>query len=389
MAGKIELQKGNKQPRVLPKRQGSETGARDSAIEPGELELQSRLEAGEPESGQAFMPLGTAAAIALQGTVGNRAAQRLMRKPQALNEGADTAQAASMDQVFRYVEYNEEVEGGRFTDPEQASGTLPFNETGWDGDEILRSFSQLNTAVAHNDNVRCVEAAFLASMMLRGPGAVREMIENYLARYRLGLSQASTPEDIKRWYRRSIVNMEPLPGKIDDKTLEYEDLSTLMTEMYSVYGQGSGGTFEGPESNMMRREGYTVTGIHKAHATQAETAAEAQALAPGESLACAVDVHRAGTGELNHRITIGRKPGEGGTLYLYDPWPVIGDQMVDTDENLDAIAFYFTNVDSTTEDTGEETETGEPETMTIETTTARNFEIDLKYSPPAEATEGA
>ena len=386
MVNKIELPAGKKQPKT-PSKQVVSQAMQNAAMEPGELELQARLDGSGLEASQAFLPIGTAAALALQGKVGNRAAQRLMRKPQKPAEGP--SQAAPENQVFRYVEYNEEVEGGRFTDPEQASGALPFNETGWDGDEILRSFSQLNTGVAHNDNVRCVEAAFLASMILRGPGAIREMIENYLSRYRLGLSQASTPEDIKRWYRRSIVNMEPLPGKIDSKSMEYEDLSTLMTEMYSVYGQGSGGTFEGPEANMMRREGYTVTTIHTAHATQEQAAAQAQALAPGESLACSVDVHRAGTGELNHRITIGRKPGEGGTLYLYDPWPVIGDQMVDTDENLDAVSFYFTNVDTTTEDTGEDTESGQPATITVETITARNFEIDLKYSPPAAQTEGA
>jgi hypothetical protein len=386
MTGKIELQTGRKQTKSPPKRVGSEIDTKDSSREQGHLELQSQMEG--PEGSQPFMPIGTAAAIALQGTVGNRAAQRLMRRPQTRVEAP--SQAAPENQVFRYVEYNEEVDGGRFTDPEQASGTLPFNEAGWDGDEILRSFSQLNTAVAHNDNVRCVEAAFLASMILRGPGALREMIENYLARYRLGLTQASTPEDIKRWYRRSLVNMEPLPAKIDSKTMEYEDLSTLMTEMYSVYGSGAGqGTEEGPETNMMRREGYTVTAIHLGNVNQEQAAAAAQALAPGESLACAVDVHRAGTGAFNHRITLGRKPGEGGTLYLYDPWPVIGDQMVDTDENLDAINFYFTNVDTETSETGETTETGEAATMTTETITARNFRIDLKYTPPAAQTEGA
>jgi hypothetical protein len=387
MVGKVELQTGKKQPKSPLKRVIPVVSTKDSAKDE-DRELQSRLGDG-PGGSQAFLPIGTAAALALQGTVGNRAAQRLMRKPPRQGEGPGSSQAAPEDQVFRYVEYNEEVEGGRFTDPEQASGTLPFNEAGWDGEEIGRSFSQLNTGVAHNDNVRCVEAAFLGSMILRGPGAVREMIENYLGRYRLGLSQASTPEDIKRWYRRSLRNLEPLPAKIDGKTMEYEDLSSLMTEMYSVYGEGAGGTTEGPEANMMRREGYTVTAVHKAHVTQEQAVAEAQALAPGESLACSVDVHRAGTAEVNHRITLGRKPGEGGGLYLYDPWPVAGDQMLDTDENLDAISFYFTNVDVDTGETGEETQEGEPATYTMETINARNFGIDLKYSPPAEQTEGA
>ena len=328
--------------------------------------------------------INSSTAFALHKAIGNRAIQRLIQ-----DQNSETRLAPSMgNQIFRYVEYNDETIGGRFTDPEQASGTLPFDETGWDGAEIGRNLSQLDTAVAKNDNVRCVETAFLVSMVQRGPGAVREMIENYLGRCRLGLSQASTPEDIKHWYQRSLRNLEPLPEKIDNQTLPYDDLSTMLTEMYKVYGSGSGGTEEGVESNMMRREGYRVASVGKTDVTQEQAAAEAQALLPGESLACSVECSRAGTDPVNHRITLGRYPDEGGSLYLYDPWPVIGDQMVDVDEDLDLVDFYFTNVDSETTEVGENSDNEGGAMMTVETIIARHFDVDLKYSPPAEQTEG-
>ncbi len=272
----------------------------------------------------------------LQGAIGNRAMARLLAMPAG--------------RVSRLVEYNDQVVGGRFTDPEQAAGILPFNDKGWDGLEIARKLSQLDTAVSSDDSVRCDETSFLVALVQRGPDAVRSMVENYLGRYRVGLARAGTPERIKRWYRRAVRNLAPLLAKFDAKTLTYGDLSTIMTEMFRVYGETSTdasgaqdkGTFTNVEQNMAAREGYKVSAINQDKVTREQAAALAKALQPGEFLSCMVECSRQGTQQVNHYVQIGRHPGLG-KLYFYDPWPVRGDQMLLCDDDLTQVEHYFTN----------------------------------------------
>jgi hypothetical protein len=378
------------------------------------------LETAEIRQGLSMPPIDTPLrqlqpeqVLELQRQVGNQALQRSM------------ARDADPSRVMRAVEYNEEVEGGRFTDPELASGTLPFTADGWDGRAIGRSLSQLNPAAPASDAVRCVQTSFLVALAQRGPGAVNEMIANYLRRYRAGLRQASTPARIRRWYQRSIRNLSPIPAKIDGKTATYEDLSTLLREMYDVYGTAPGGTGLRAEVSMMRREGYTAQMLNLANVTQAQAAAQAASLQPGEFLSCGVEASRLGTGPVNHAVHIGAYP-DNGNLYFYDPWPVTGNQLIDLDANLNAMSHYFLNqpgdtaerpaAETITFEEGmtitatpgetEATETeAEAETGTAEETAAptgeagaagaapelegppapRTFSIDAKFSPPAAA----
>jgi hypothetical protein len=295
-------------------------------------------------------------------------------------------QALPPGRVARLVPYNVETTEGRRTDPEQASGVLPFAEGGWDGAAIGRALTQLSPVAPRNADQRCIETSFLVALVQQGPGAVRNMIENYLSRYRLGLSQAATPERIKRWYRRSIRNLSPLLGRIDDQTLSYEDLSTLLTEMYDVYGIPEGGTPRVVEESMLRREGYQAQRLNLINVTQDQAAAEAQALLPGEFLSCAVEATREGTGMVDHTIQIGRHPVTG-NLYLYDPWPVAGDQMIECSEDLSEIQHYFLNpaeAEEGTEEAGGEGEEEAEEGATFEMFTPRTFVIRDKYSPPPE-----
>jgi len=277
----------------------------------------------------------------------------------------------------RLVDYNETVTDGRFTDPEQAAGLLPFIEDGWDGMQIARNLSQLSPGTDPDDNVRCAQTSFLAALVLQGPTALHGMLENYLGRYRHGLRQLTTPERIKRWYRRAIRHLRPLLAKIEDQSLSYEDLSTILSEMYDVYGDPSGTTFLDPALNMVRREGYDVTEMSMEGITQEEAAAEAQNLEPGEFLWCHVEASKGGTGEGNHWIHIGRDPNEGG-LYLYDPWPMSGDQLVQCNESLSEIEHYFQNP---LEDESEAEDEAEDD---IEFFELRTFNIYGKLAPQSE-----
>jgi hypothetical protein len=370
-------------------------------------------ESAEVEGGLSMPPVDAPLAqlrpgqvLDLQRRVGNQALQRRV------------ARAAEAALVMRAVDYNEEMTGGRFTDPELATGTLPFTDDGWDARAIGRALSQLNPAAPTTDSVRCVQTSFLVALAQRGPGAVNEMIGNYLRRYRAGLRQTSTPANIRRWYQRSIRNLSPIPARIDGKTATYDDLSTLLREMYDVYGTAPGGTGLNAEVSMLRREGYTAQRMNMPSVTQAQAAAQAATLQPGEFLSCGVNVSRLGTGPVNHAVHIGAYP-DNGNLYFYDPWPVVGNQLIEVDSTLNAISHYFLN------QPGDTAETPATETVTFEegdTITAtpgeaeaggteaeapaeaeaeapaeaaapelmgppapRTFSIDAKYSPPAPA----
>jgi hypothetical protein len=279
--------------------------------------------------------------------------------------------AMSPETLMRRVEY--EMGGTRRipTDPELAEGVLPFTEEGdWDGPAITRRHTQLYPTAPRPREWRCVETAFLMAVVLRGPAALRGVIEGYISRYREAIGRRSTPARIRRWYEGSIATLEPLMGKLDDHTMTYEDLSTVQTELYRVYGSGpTGGTGVAAENRMFRREGYTVHSVARHNLTRERAARFAAALAPGEILSCGVDASSPrGVGPVTHAIHIGRRPD--GQLYLYDPWPIRGDQMVECGEDLAEIEHYFVNVRMR---------------RGRERRERRTFSIYTRFTPPAEA----
>jgi hypothetical protein len=285
--------------------------------------------------------------------------------------------------LFRLVDY-QEVEGGRWTDPEAAGGVLPFTERGWNGEEIASRLTQLGEPSSPNDDVRCVESAFLVTLVLRGPEAVGDMIRNFLRRYRVGLRRAATPPRIQQWYRRSLRNLTPLLARINNQTLTYQDLSTVLREMYYVYGEAHEGTRGRPHINMLRREGYSETLIGIREVDQIQAATHASGLQRGEVLWCSVHHSSEGTGEADHNIYIGRLPDRD-QLYLYDSAPIRGDQMVLCNESLDEIHHYFYNpVEEEGGAEGGEDEGG----PTFEMFSGRTFNIVSKFSPPGEGEGG-
>jgi hypothetical protein len=332
-------------------------------------------------------PLEPKDILAVQQIAGNRTVQRLVAGQSGESADDDRAkrkieQTASGQELYRLVDY-EEVEGGRWTDPEAARGVLPFTEGGWNGEEIASRLTQLGEARSPFDDVRCVETAFLVTLALRGPGAVRDMISNYLRRYRVGLSQTTTPPRIQQWYRRSIRNLTPLLARIDNQTLTYQDMSTILREMYSVYGESHEGTRGRPHINMLRREGYTETLIGLREADQIQTATHASGLQRGEVLWCSVHHSREGTGGADHNIYIGRLPDRD-QLYLYDSAPIRGSQMVLCNNDLDEIQHYFSNpVEEEGEAEGEEAEGPD-----FEMFAGRTFNLIARFSPPGESEGG-
>ena len=275
--------------------------------------------------------------------------------------------------IQREVNYNVQDDNGSHRDPEEMAGVLEFTDDGWDSIAIGQRVSQINSATPHFDESRCVEASFLVGLIQRGPDAVRGMIENYLARYRQGLRRDSTPENIKRWYRHSIRLLSPMLERIDNQTLTYTDVAVIMQEMYDVYGEGDLGTRWSVGNNMAAREGYTVTVVDTDIFIIDDAATMAQALEPGEMLSCRVEADSGGSGDYDHAIHIGRHP-ETNQLYLYDPWPVAGDQMIIVSDDLHEVDHYFSNHGTYTN----------PDGTTEPTEEMRTFNVYARLTPPQD-----
>ena len=190
--------------------------------------------------------------------------------------------------------------------------------------------------------MRCVETSLLVSVIQDGPQGLTDMIQRYLVRYRAGVKDPATAATTKTWYQRSIRILSRYSTEdFTKQTLTYEDLSVMLKEMYDIYGSGGAGTTVGAEVNVLRREGYTVTKIFK-NVGRTGAAAEVKALGLGEILDCGVNVTKKGVGAIDHAVTIGRR--QDNTVYLYDPWPVKGSQMIELSDDLNEADHYFVNL---------------------------------------------
>ena len=308
----------------------------------------------------------SAYALGLQRSVGNRATSAILR--QSLRERDPDRmppEAASFSQsaVSRpHPAYNAGVRHGRDADPEQPRGRLPFTAGGWNGQEISRRMGQLSMASTRTDAVSCVEASFLSELVVRGPDAVRSSIHGYVARYREQMTSGASRSLLRR-LTRSVAVLESVVQSLDSQSMSYEQLATLQRHMYTVHGSGAhgSGTGDAAETTMAGHEGYTRVALNLTNVTQAQAAAQAALLTPGQFLSCGVDASDRGTGNVGHAIHIRRD--RDGSLHLYDPWPRRGSQDTLLGADLAEMSEYFVG-------------------RNRRGTVARTFEIIARFSPP-------
>ena len=262
--------------------------------------------------------------------------------------------------------YNPVMAGGRIVDPEMPHGILPFTPpAGWDGEQIARHLSQISTAVDDTADVQCVEVSFLAGLVLRGPGAVRDSIAFYLQVYRTLLGSRAIDPQLRRRATYGTVHLESALQSLESKTMTYADLAQLTTAMFTVTAESTPttGTSAQEASVLATNEGYASEDMDMTRASRASVASLAAALRPGQHLACGIDNREPGTGEPNHAVRIGRTPQ--GRLYFYDPWPRRGSQYIPLGPDLAEIADYFTTTTN-----GEQV--------------ARRFDVSARWTPPPD-----
>lgn len=309
--------------------------------------------------------------LTLQQQVGNQATLRQLHREDALQ---------------RAVDYNAELnQEGRDIDPELATGVLPFTETGWDGRLIGRKLSQLNPLAPPSDYVRCAQTAFLVTLVQRGPEAVLAMIENYRARYAEKLRSPRTRAPMRALYTQGLETLASIAERIAGKTATYDDLSALQQAMFEEFvgskGAAAGGSTVEDVRKMVEAEGYTAHTLNLVDIDQPRAAQQAAQLKPGEFLSCAVDNTPMGIYVYNHNIQIGAYPDTGG-LYLYDPAPIRGDQLIDLDASLSAMQHYFTN-------TPEQIQAELAETGGLVVTARSPSQSTGEAAPPTESDQAA
>ena len=231
---------------------------------------------------------------------------------------------------------------------------LPYSEDGstWDANEILRNWSQFdNDSTTDTDAVRCASNAALAMAIMNGPAAVASFAERASGMVELKMNDESAPPDVRAemalgsafllafvmaglahsWTYGSLSRLAHLAKlatsfsgreRNKSKDLDAGDLASLAGRKQPVNRQmPTRSAFEqGPLQQLRRRPGFALmvhvdTGERKR--TQTDTP------------------FKANQEQGNHYVTVGSTRDPSPRIYLYDPLPRVGAQLIYEDTNPD------------------------------------------------------
>ncbi len=252
----------------------------------------------------------------------------------------------------RDLDYNPTTNAaGEKRNPEQTDGAIPFTGAlSWDGSVVLAEMTQIDDdPLTLTDNKRCAAASTLAVHIQGGPMSVARV-----ATATFGHMTAQTflswlngmPDNIKTNMEALRSVIAAIPAKIVAHTLTYRDLRRLAHCMKILVDWN-------PNSGTNRSEYENLTGIgnaFNAYVGQTYTGwASAQTLAgilrliPRASCILSVSTGSVENGNTNHAVTFGND----GDIYLYDPWPRTGSQIMHLGSDQADIKEYFEHPDGT------------------------------------------
>jgi hypothetical protein len=162
------------------------------------------------------------------------------------------------------------------------SQPLPFKGSdAWDAQTILTNLGQYDVnAATDSDALRCVQAAALASRIVRGPAAVQGLLGSVVLEGMLGTSMGARQ-------RTAIAVLRYVKGRIASAQATYDDLSWAQEAMHDLFYDDVSGT---PLKDIVQRVAstmdfsFTVTSSATWLATPEAVIAAAGALKPGEQL---------------------------------------------------------------------------------------------------------
>jgi hypothetical protein len=258
-----------------------------------------------------------------------------------------------------HLGYRTTTENGQTRDPEQKDGGLPYiSGGGWNANEILTHITQVDDdAQTINDGKRCAAVSTLAVHIQGGPASVLRVANAVLVNLASSaimsfLSSAS--EQVKQYYQDMSLALVPIIGRLSDNTATYRDLRRVSDAMkIAVDADPNSGTgaseypkLAGLGGGINDYVGQDYSGLDEANtlASLLGTLGSSDLL-PNIYAILAVGTNDSRPDRTNHAVNLGIDSS--GKVYLYDPWPRDGKQIMMWASDAALIKPYFENSEST------------------------------------------
>jgi hypothetical protein len=234
------------------------------------------------------------------------------------------------------LDYETDPDPNATGDPEERRGGLPFTERGWNAEEILSHLTQIDSqASTETDLHRCGAASVLAIHIQAGPDATARTAERTHASFSAWIQANQAQWDDATRARRETARaaVGAVAGRIRRRSAGYGDLQQLANAIKLVAPSGTGPTVNedfdtyrelGGGGQGSRRLRAFVGGSHTG-VRRVRSLAEALGRERNQGFILGVNIDERET-RTDHAVSFGANAE--GRVYLYDPWPRRGSQLL-------------------------------------------------------------
>ena len=231
------------------------------------------------------------------------------------------------------LEHNVTKVDGQRVDPEQRDGVLPFTADGWNADQILSNLSQVdNDSLTLTDNVRCAAVSVLAAHIQAGTSSVIKVANQTSTRMKAQSQEGRVPEEVLRNFQALESVISTMPNRIGNQQATYQDLRRLSHCMkFVVDSDARSGTDTAEYEDLTGIGGALHQEVGKSYKGWNQLKALVSVLqadeATGISLLLSVEIrHELMVSSTVHAVQLGKD--QAGGVYLFDPFPRQGSQMM-------------------------------------------------------------
>ena len=213
---------------------------------------------------------------------------------------------------------------------------------GWNSQEILGKLTQLDeSGDTYTDEVRCAANSALAIAIMAGPKQVEKFADRVYKKALRMLNKGSVKKNqtLQHELVLGALHCAMIPMSLTFGTATYADLSKLAHLAKVTMSKQATGFSGGKELIDMQRGSGRTTTLYKQLKNKSALEKAAKKLKGGEAYTVHVDTDTLAAGTTaavsqgNHFVTLGKEPGKDGKVYLYDPYPKTGSQMMYMDDS--------------------------------------------------------
>ena len=280
---------------------------------------------------------------ATQGKTGGIGNAEMLRRMSTMNDVGDFSSRPSA----HHLGYKTSGWGSHRRDPEYTQGALFGADGQWSAQTILSNLTQLDAdSETVMDNKRCAVVAMLAVHVMGGPSAVAKVAQDVMAQMTQQMNRGGRRQiapDARNAMKAMYPSIEGLPQALMDKSATYAQLHRLADCIKLVIDKDlDSGTNGGEYKKLMRIGESDSRFLGRRQSGMAAADKLVQKLKESRTegaymLAVGTDDKKPDV--TNHAITLGVNAS--GEVYIYDPWPKVGKQMLMWSTDYEQIRPYF------------------------------------------------